>query len=145
MAGKVGGGDEDTISDINVTPLVDIMLVLVIILMVTAEFTKYKTVNIALPKINAVAMKREPHRVTITVKNDGRVYWNDKIVKDMATVKPRLKAEKKAYPRIAVILRAEGDTEYSNLLGILDIVKEAGISKVGLAGEDKKKKRKRRG
>ena len=69
MAAKVGNdsGDE-VIGDINVVPLVDIMLVLVIILMVTAEFTKYRTVPIQLPKVNAVAMKREPHKVAITIK-----------------------------------------------------------------------------
>ncbi|MCX7633260.1 MAG: biopolymer transporter ExbD, partial [Turneriella sp.] len=78
MAAKVGNdsGDE-VIGDINVVPLVDIMLVLVIILMVTAEFTKYRTVPIQLPKVNAVAMKREPHKIAITIKPNGKVYIGD--------------------------------------------------------------------
>jgi biopolymer transport protein ExbD len=140
MAAKVGNdsGDE-VIGDINVVPLVDIMLVLVIILMVTAEFTKYRTVPIQLPKVNAVAMKREPHKVAITIKPNGKVYIGDKEVKDLAELSPRLVAAKKAQPDVAVILRMEKDTKYSDMLKVLDDVKLAGISKVGLAVDSAKK------
>jgi biopolymer transport protein ExbD len=140
MAAKVGNdsGDE-VIGDINVVPLVDIMLVLVIILMVTAEFTKYRTVPIQLPKVNAVAMKREPHKVAITIKPDGKVYLGDKPVKDLSELGPRLTAAKKAQPDVAVILRMEKDTKYSDMLKVLDDVKLSGISKVGLAVDSAKK------
>ena len=140
MAAKVGNdsGDE-VIGDINVVPLVDIMLVLVIILMVTAEFTKYRTVPIQLPKVNAVAMKREPHKVAITIKPNGKVYLGDKEVKDLAELGPRLVSAKKAQPDVAVILRMEKDTKYSDMLKVLDDVKLSGISKVGLAVESAKK------
>ncbi|MBX3722664.1 MAG: biopolymer transporter ExbD [Turneriella sp.] len=140
MAAKVGdsGGDE-TIGDINVVPLVDIMLVLVIILMVTAEFTKYRTVPIQLPKVNAVAMKREPHKVAITIKPDGKVFLGDKPVKNLEELGPRLTAAKKAQPDVAVILRMEKDTKYSDMLKVLDDVKLSGISKVGLAVDSAKK------
>lgn len=139
MAGKAGGNDSDVIGDINVVPLVDIMLVLVIILMVTAEFTKYKTVPIQLPKVNAVAMKREPHKIALTVHPEGKLYWNDKEVKDISTLPQRLKSAHRKQPDVAVILRAESDTKYSEMLTILDEVKLAGISKVGLAVDSNKK------
>ncbi len=140
MAAKVGNdsGDE-VIGDINVVPLVDIMLVLVIILMVTAEFTKYRTVPIQLPKVNAVAMKREPHKVAITIKPNGKVFLGDKEVKDLAELGPRLVSAKKAQPDVAVILRMEKDTKYSDMLKVLDDVKLSGISKVGLAVDSAKK------
>ncbi|HMV37177.1 MAG TPA: biopolymer transporter ExbD [Turneriella sp.] len=140
MAAKVGNdsGDE-VIGDINVVPLVDIMLVLVIILMVTAEFTKYRTVPIQLPKVNAVAMKREPHKVAITIKPNGKVYLGDKEIKDLAELGPRLVSAKKAQPDVAVILRMEKDTKYSDMLKVLDDVKLSGISKVGLAVDSAKK------
>jgi len=140
MAAKVGNdsGDE-VIGDINVVPLVDIMLVLVIILMVTAEFTKYRTVPIQLPKVNAVAMKREPHKVAITIKPNGKVFIGDKEVKDLAELGPRLVSAKKAQPDVAVILRMEKDTKYSDMLKVLDDVKLSGISKVGLAVDSAKK------
>lgn len=140
MAAKVGNdsGDE-VIGDINVVPLVDIMLVLVIILMVTAEFTKYRTVPIQLPKVNAVAMKREPHKIAITIKPDGKVYIGDKQVKDLNELQPRLTAAKKAQPDVAVILRMEKDTKYGEMLRVLDDVKLSGISKVGLAVDSAKK------
>lgn len=140
MAAKVGSDSgDDVIGDINVVPLVDIMLVLVIILMVTAEFTKYRTVPIQLPKVNAVAMKREPHKVAITIKPDGKVFLGDKPIKDMAELGPRLLAAKKAQPDVAVILRMEKDTKYSDMLKVLDDVKLSGISKVGLAVDQAKK------
>ncbi len=140
MAAKVGNDSADeVIGDINVVPLVDIMLVLVIILMVTAEFTKYRTVPIQLPKVNAVAMKREPHKVAITIKPNGKVYLGDKEVKDLAELQPRLTAAKKAQPDVAVILRMEKDTKYSDMLKVLDDVKLSGISKVGLAVDSAKK------
>jgi biopolymer transport protein ExbD len=134
---------EDGISGINVTPLVDIMLVLVIILMVTAEFTKYRTVPIALPKVNAAAMKREPHKVALTIKDKNKIYWNDELIKKVDALPARLKAVKQVHPDVAVILRAEGKTPYEKLLNLLDRVKVAGISKVGLAVDaDKKGKKK---
>lgn len=141
MGAKVGGDDDEVIGDINVVPLVDIMLVLVIILMVTAEFTKYRTVPIQLPKVNAVAMKREPHKIALTIHPDGQVYWNNKPMKDLSRLRPDLKAAHQAQPDLAVILRAEEDTKYSEMLAILDEVKMAGISKVGLAVDSAKKKR----
>ncbi len=131
--------NESEISGINVTPLVDIMLVLVIILMVTAEFTKYRTIPIALPKVNAAAIKREPHKVALTVKNNGDVYWNDRRIENIKTLPLQLKTASKVHPDIAVILRAEGDIKYQVLLDLLDEVKLAGIAKVGLAVDSTKK------
>ena len=143
MAGSSSGNDEGQISGINVTPLVDIMLVLVIILMVTAEFTKYRTVPISLPKVNAAAIKREPHKVALTIKKNGSVYWNDRRIKKMETLPARLKTAKKLHPDVAVILRAEGSTKYKKLLALLDEVKMAGIAKVGLAVDSAKKDKNR--
>jgi biopolymer transport protein ExbD len=139
MAGSASGSEEE-ISGINVTPLVDIMLVLVIILMVTAEFTKYKTVPISLPKVNAAAMKKEPQKVALTVKENGSWYWNDKEIKDKASLPQRLKAAKAKHPKVAVILRSTGKTPYNAILEVLDEVKLAGISRVGLAVDSNKKK-----
>ncbi|MCX7633356.1 MAG: biopolymer transporter ExbD [Turneriella sp.] len=135
MAATNKGNGTGPISDINVTPLVDIMLVLVIILMVTAEFTKYKTIPVALPKVNAAAVKTEPHRLTITIKKTGELYVQDKPVGGLEDIFDQVKAAKEAYPDLAVILRAEGEPPYRKILAVLDKVKAAGASKVGLAVE----------
>jgi len=121
------------ISDINVTPLVDIMLVLVIILMVTAEFTRYKTIPISLPKVNAAAVKNEPHRVTVTIKKDNALYVQDKPAISLDDMFDQIKAAKETWPDLAVILRAEGEHPYRQVLMVLDKIKAAGASKVGLA------------
>lgn len=123
------------ISDINVTPLVDIMLVLVIILMVTAEFARYKTIPVSLPKVNAAAVKNEPHRISVTIKKDNRLFVQDKPALGLDDVFDQIKAAKESWPDLAVILRAEGDHPYKQVLAVLDKIKAAGASKVGLAVE----------
>src|SRR5687767_4708274 len=114
MAASASSNDEE-ISGINVTPLVDIMLVLVIILMVTAEFTRYRTVPVALPKVNASAMRREPQKISLTIKPDGSLWWEDKLVDNIATLPAKLRAAKAAKPDLAVILREEGKTDYDHV------------------------------
>ncbi len=132
MAGS-SKNNSGPISDINVTPLVDIMLVLVIILMVTAEFTRYKTIPVNLPKVNAAAVKSEPHRLTVTIKKTGDLFIQDKPALSLDDVFDQVKAAKETYPDLAVILRAEGDHPYRKVLTVLDKIKAAGASKVGLA------------
>jgi biopolymer transport protein ExbD len=135
MAGSTKGNGSGPISDINVTPLVDIMLVLVIILMVTAEFTRYKTIPVALPKVNAAAVKTEPHRLTVTIKKTGELFVQDKPALNLDDIYDQVKVAKDTYPDLAVILRAEGDHPYRKVLTVLDKIKAAGASKVGLAVE----------
>jgi biopolymer transport protein ExbD len=137
MAGSTKGNGSGPISDINVTPLVDIMLVLVIILMVTAEFTRYKTIPVALPKVNAAAVKTEPHRLTVTIKKTGELFVQDQPA-TLDDVYGQVKAAKDTYPDLAVIVRAEGDHPYRKVLTVLDKIKSAGASKVGLAVEAEK-------
>ena len=134
MAGN-NRNDDQVISDINVTPLVDIMLVLVIILMVTAEFTRYKTIPVNLPKVNAAAVKQEPHRLTVTIKKDGSLFVQDKAVASLEDIFDQVKSAKSTFPDLAVILRAEGDHPYKKVLVVLEKIKSAGASKVGLAVE----------
>ncbi|MFO1526538.1 MAG: biopolymer transporter ExbD [Turneriella sp.] len=135
MAGSTKGNGQGPISDINVTPLVDIMLVLVIILMVTAEFTRYKTIPVSLPKVNAAAVKNEPHRLTVTLRKNGDIFVQDKAALSLDDVFDQVKAAKENFPDLAVIVRAEGDHPYKKVLAVLDKVKAAGASKVGLAVE----------
>ena len=138
MAGSSQDNDDDGISGINVTPLVDIMLVLVIILFVTAEFSKYKLLPVKLPNLNAGVSEKEPHKVYLTIGQEGVVYWNDEKIEDLDTLSVRLKAEKTAFEKVSVIIRGEKDTPYGDIVPIIDEVKLAGISRIGLAGEKKK-------
>jgi len=123
------------ITGINITPLVDIMLVLVIILMVTAEFTRYKTVSVNLPKINAAAQQREPVKVTVTLKPDKTIYIDNRRVASASELNEQLKNIRGARTDFAVILRAESATQYGDLLKLLDGIKSSGISRIGLAVE----------
>ncbi|MBS0618908.1 MAG: biopolymer transporter ExbD [Spirochaetes bacterium] len=138
MAASQKQNGQGPISDINVTPLVDIMLVLVIILMVTAEFTRYKTIPVNLPKVNAAAVKNEPHRVTVTIRKTGDIFVQDKASTSLDNLFEQIKSAKATWPDLAVIVRAEGDHPYKKVLTVLDKIKAAGASKVGLAVEAEK-------
>jgi len=111
------------------------MLVLVIILMVTAEFTRYHSVAVSLPKINASAVKKEPQRMILTIKKDKSIWINDKALIQDQNLLAVLVATKTEKPDIALILRAEENIDYNYVVQILDQAKSAGISKIGLAVE----------
>ena len=134
MAAKSSSAKK-SISDINVTPLVDIMLVLVIILMVTAEFTRYNSIPVALPKVNAAAMKKEPQRIVLTIKKDQSIWINDKALEAGQDLQSALESAKAGKTDLALILQAEEKTDYSFVVSVLEKVKTAGISKIGLAVE----------
>jgi len=138
MAGGGSGNTDEPISNINVTPLVDIMLVLVIILMVTAEFTKFSTMGVKLPKVNAVAAEKEPYKVVIKVLEEARMEIGGKKVaiegfpmKDfMDQQSGRAKSEGK---ELSVVIDAEEEIPYLSVLDVVDQVNGLGIDRVGLA------------
>lgn len=131
------GGDDGEINGINVTPLVDIMLVLVIILFVGAEFKKHKLTYVKLPKIKAAIAKKEPEKISITVDKDNNIFWEKNKLDDPMTITTRLKSIKETKPDVSVVLRSDGETSYQNVVDVLDLIKNSGISKIGLAVEGK--------
>lgn len=131
------GGDDGEINGINVTPLVDVMLVLVIILFVGAEFKKHKLTYVKLPKIKAAIAKKEPEKISITVDKDNNVFWETKKLEDPMIITTRLKSLKETKADVSVVLRSDGETSYKNVVNVLDLIKNSGISKIGLAVEGK--------
>ncbi len=125
-----GGG---SISEINVTPLVDVMLVLLIIFMVTAPILQ-QGVPIDLPKVSAGALGGDEEQLVVNITRTGDVYLNDTPYKlDQLTQK--LRAIAAARPDRAIYVRADQAVEYGQVMRTMAAVRDAGLVKVGLVTE----------
>lgn len=122
--------DGTTISQINVTPFVDVMLVLLVIFMVTAPILQQGVqVNLPEAKAGAIAGKEEPLVVSITEK--GQVYLNDNRIK-LAELKLKLQAIRQVQKGKEVFLRADKSVPYGVVMKAIATIKEAGIVKLGM-------------
>ena len=117
-------------SEINVTPLVDVMLVLLIIFMVTAPLMQ-QGVDVNLPKAKGKDLPTE-ERITLIVKKEGIIYMNDSPV-SMEEMKRKLQAVGKLNPN--VFLKADKSVPYGFVVEIMGEIKDAGIEKLGMITE----------
>ncbi|GAA5002141.1 biopolymer transporter ExbD [Pseudoluteimonas lycopersici] len=132
MAFSTGNDSGGPMSEINVTPLVDVMLVLLIIFMITAPLMSHK-IKVELPQANLdkknEAVPPTPP-VTVTVKDDGSLYWNDApITKDL--LESQLSVEAQKTPQPEVNLRGDKVTKYRSIREVVDMAQAQGIRKVG--------------
>ncbi|AEA33957.1 ExbD/TolR family protein [Hippea maritima] len=114
-------------SDINITPLVDVMLVLLVIFMVTTPML-VKGIRVNLPKTKSGQTKIEKKNVIISIDKNGH-YYLDKVLITQDALEDFLKAHKDK----SVIIKSDKDVRYGLVIHLIDMVKSAGISKVGLA------------
>ncbi|MEK6581990.1 MAG: protein TolR [Nitrospirota bacterium] len=119
-------------SEINVTPFVDVMLVLLIIFMVTAPLLQ-QGIDVNLPKAKGKELPPE-ERINIVIKTDGIIYMNDTPM-SLSDVRQKLNAISKANPNI--FLRADKDVPYGLVVEVMAEIKEAGIEKLGMITEPK--------
>src|ERR1700722_2853540 len=129
-------------AEINVTPLVDVMLVLLIIFMITAPLAAHK-IKIELP---IASLDRPPDDVpnqpiTLTIKETGELYWNDESITE-ATMQAQLRVAAQRTPQPELQIRADKGTEYQVISTIMGDAKNAGMVKLGFItqahGTDKK-------
>ena len=119
-----------TISQINVTPLVDVMLVLLVIFMVTAPIIQ-QGVQINLPQTKASAIPGSEEPLVVTVAKDGKIYLNDNPVA-LADLGVKLGAIRKLQSDKQVYLRADQDVRYGVVMKTIAEIKQAGIEKLGM-------------
>ncbi len=117
-------------AEINVTPLVDVMLVLLIIFMITAPLMQHK-VKIELPEKSVVDKEPSPNQaISLAVKSDGDLFWNDEPLQ-LATLDRRLRVEARREPQPMLEIRADKTTRYGVLQDVMGVAKVAGMKKIG--------------
>jgi biopolymer transport protein ExbD len=130
MAFKTQGDDQDAVSDINVTPLVDVMLVLVIILLVTAPLLT-QSVKVNLPKTAQTTADVKDQPLQLGIDAQGAITLNKKPLAGTAALEAALKTELGRDPEIAVHLYADQAVNYGKVAEIMAAVQHAGIAKMG--------------
>jgi biopolymer transport protein TolR len=122
--------DSTTISQINVTPLVDVMLVLLVIFMVTAPIIQ-QGVQVNLPQARSSGIPGTEEHLVVTVVKDGKLYLNDNAM-SLAELSDKLRAIKKIQANKQVYLRADQEVRYGVVMKTIAAIKEAGIEKLGM-------------
>ena len=121
---------DDHISDINVTPFVDVMLVLLIIFMVTAPLMQ-RSLNIELPKANASAMKYKEQSMMLTINREGAIQLEGKPIA-LKNLRKKLMALGKNNKDMEVYLSADHRVSYGYVIKVMDVIKGSGITRLGM-------------
>jgi biopolymer transport protein ExbD len=137
MAMNVGTGDGDedeVVSAINTTPLVDVMLVLLIIFLITIPVVT-TSIPLQLPKERNEIRETKPENITLSVDAAGRIYWNDLQIRSTDALIDRLKKIAVLQPQPEVQIRGDGNANYEGVGRIIYACQRAGIAKVGFITE----------
>jgi biopolymer transport protein ExbD len=131
-----GGLDEEdkSISEINVTPLVDVMLVLLIIFLITIPVIT-QSVKVDLPKAANIPTQTKPENVNIAVDAEGNVFWNTALVPTPDALLERIKAVAVMDPQPEIHLRGDRATSYEHIGRVMVACQRGGIQKVGFITE----------
>jgi biopolymer transport protein ExbD len=133
MAAQSNSEDDGLITGINVTPLVDITLVLLIIFMVAAPMIMNQAIKVDLPKA-ATGTAAKPTTVAITLKQDGSVYLNGKRV-SRAQLEETLRREARSKRKVRAIVSADRQVTHGTVVAYLDLLNRYGISRYAVSVE----------
>jgi biopolymer transport protein ExbD len=126
--------DEEVVSAINTTPLVDVMLVLLIIFLITIPVVT-QSVNLNLPKERNLPTQSKPENILIAVTRDGDIYWNTQLITDQDKLLARLKEVAVLDPQPEVHIRGDKESRYEFVGKVVVTCQRAGITKIGFISE----------
>jgi len=134
MSVGTSSGEDEVISTINTTPLVDVMLVLLIIFLITIPVVT-QSVVLSLPKETNIARVTKPENIEIAVTKDGDVYWNTALVPDAEALVKRLGKEAVKNPQPEVHVRGDEKARYESVGRVVYACQRAGIMKISFVTE----------
>ena len=132
--GPSSGDDDEVISTINTTPLVDVMLVLLIIFLITIPVVT-TSIPVALPKERVDVRETKPENIIISVDKGGNIFWYDARVANVEALVAKLKVVSRAKPQPEVQIRGDLNARYDGVGKILYACQRAGITKVAFITE----------
>ena len=132
MAMNIGGGkDDDVMMDINTTPLIDVMLVLLVMLIITIPVQTH-AVKLDLPVSQQAPPPVPPVVVNLEVDFDGTIYWNGEQIPDQATLEDRLKNAAAFLPQPEIHVRPNRLVAYKYVAGVMASAQRLGVTSIGL-------------
>ncbi len=129
FASLEGGDDNEPLAEINMVPLIDVMLVLLIIFMVTAPLLTH-AVKVDLPKAASLANITKPDNVQLAIDGSGQVFWNGEVV-DAVQFAVRVKAAAALRPQPELHIRAERTTPYEKVVQVMSEAARQGLVLIG--------------
>jgi biopolymer transport protein ExbD len=132
--GTADGDEDEIVSSINTTPLVDVMLVLLIIFLITIPVVT-TSIPVTLPKERNEVRETKPENIVISVDAQGRIFWNDLRIPSTNTLIDRLKKIAVLTPQPELQIRGDGGARYESVGRIIYAAQRAGIAKVGFITE----------
>jgi biopolymer transport protein ExbD len=135
--GTSGGstGDGEVMMDINTTPLIDVMLVLLVMLIITIPIQLH-SVNLNMPIGNPPPPLVLPEVVKIDIDDRGATYWNGEVVPDRATLEDKIKAAAAQAVQPEVHLRPDKESKYAVAAGVMASAQRLGLTKIGIVGSE---------
>jgi biopolymer transport protein ExbD len=131
-----GGGlddDNEVMSEINMTPLVDVMLVLLIIFIITVPVLTH-SVKVDLPRADNTLNEIKPETVALAVTGEGQIYWNETPV-TLEELELRLSTAAQQDPQPEIHIRGDRDVDYEHVIKAMAAVQRSGILKLGFVTE----------
>jgi biopolymer transport protein ExbD len=132
--GPAAGEEDQVVSAINTTPLVDVMLVLLIIFLITIPVVT-TSIPVTLPKERNEIRETKPENIVLSVDTKGNIYWNDLRLPNTNALLDRLKKIAVLDPQPELQIRGDGQADYSSVGKIIYAAQRAGIAKVGFIME----------
>ena len=129
-----GGGEDQVMSTINTTPLVDVMLVMLIIFLITIPVI-VPTVKVELPLPRNIAVTTKPEDIPVSVDKDGNVYWKGGKIEDRAKLLELVVAEARKVPQPELHLKADRNAKYESVARVLYTISQGGLLKVAFLTE----------
>jgi biopolymer transport protein ExbD len=136
MSMTVGNPDaeDDLVADINTTPLVDVMLVLLIIFLITIPVV-IQSVSVDLPKERNLPTQTKPENIVIAVNKDGDVFWNNQLIAEEGMLLTRLREVAVRQPQPEIHVRGDKEARYESVGRVVFACQRVGILKIGFITE----------
>lgn len=137
MAMNVGmeGGEDEPMMEINTTPLIDVMLVLLVMLIITIPLQTH-AIKLDMPQAVQTEIDEEPSIVQLGVDEYGLVVWNGEQLPDMAALEAKFTAAAEAVPQPEIHLRPNRMVEYDHVAKVLSAAQRLGVTKIGFVGNE---------